>query len=93
MGRKKAMAWKGRRRRCGEEQAGPGRGIWRGGGGLDCGDRHGWKGAVGRHGLRLWRGGGAIESGCGVVGARPCDEERRERIVRQNMAHDYERLH
>jgi hypothetical protein len=52
MGRKKMVAWEGRRRPCGEEQAGPGRGIWRGGGGLDCGDRHGWKGAVGRRGLR-----------------------------------------
>ena len=34
--------------------------------------------------------GGAIESGCGVVGAHPCDEEWRERIVRQNMVHDCE---
>lgn len=32
----------------------------------------------------------AIESGCGVVGAHPCDEEWRERIVRQNMVHDCE---
>jgi hypothetical protein len=44
-------------------------------GGVDCGSS-----AVG----------GAIESGCGVVGAHPCDEEWRERIVRQNMVHDCE---
>jgi hypothetical protein len=46
----------------------------------------------GRSGLWIWRGGEAIESGSGVVGAHPCDEERRERIVRQNMAHYCERL-
>jgi hypothetical protein len=36
--------------------------------------------------------GEAIESGVGVVGARPCDEERRERIARQNLAHGCGRL-
>jgi hypothetical protein len=50
----------------------------RGGGGADCGS-----GAVGE----------VSESSCGVVGAHPCDEERRERIVRQNMVHDCGRLH
>jgi hypothetical protein len=50
----------------------------RGGGGADCGS-----GAVGE----------AIESDYGVVGAHLCDEERRERIVRQNMAHDCGRIH
>jgi hypothetical protein len=37
--------------------------------------------------------GEAIESGVGVVGARPCDKERRDRIARQNMVHGCERLH
>jgi hypothetical protein len=37
--------------------------------------------------------GEAIESGVGVVGARPCDEERRDRIARQNIVHGCERLH
>jgi hypothetical protein len=50
----------------------------RGGGGADCGS-----GAVRE----------AIDSGYGVVGAHLCDEERRERIVRQNMAHDCGCLH
>jgi hypothetical protein len=40
--------------------------------------------AVGRSGLRIWRGGEANESGSGVVAAQPCDDERRERIARQN---------
>jgi hypothetical protein len=34
--------------------------------------------------LRIWRGGEANESGSGVVAAQPCDDERRERIARQN---------
>jgi hypothetical protein len=62
--------------------AGLRRPLWmegRGGGGTDCDS-----GAVGEV---------IVESGCGVVGARPCDEERRERIVWQNMAHDCGRLH
>jgi hypothetical protein len=44
-------------------------------------------------------GGGGADCGSGAVGRRlravlawPCDEERREGIVRQNMAHDCERL-
>jgi hypothetical protein len=40
------------------------------------------KGAVGE----------AIESDVGVVGAHPCDEERKERIARQNLAHGCRRL-
>jgi hypothetical protein len=57
------------------------------------GDRHGWNGAVGEAQI-VGEGamGEAIESGVGVVGARPCDEERRERIARQNLAHVCGRL-
>lgn len=92
MGRKKVVAWEGRRRRCGEEQAGPGRAEGSGAVG------EAWIAATAVDGRVRWGGvdcgssavGGAIESGCGVVGAHPCDEEWRERIVRQNMVHDCE---
>jgi hypothetical protein len=36
--------------------------------------------------------GEAIESDVGVVVAHPCDEERRERIAQQNLAHGCGRL-
>jgi hypothetical protein len=45
-----------------------------------------------------WRGGEArivgeaIESDVGMVRAHLCDEERRVRIARQNLAHDCGRL-
>jgi hypothetical protein len=45
------------------------------------------------------RGGGGADCGSSAVGRRlraapawPCNEKRRDRIVRQNMAHDCERL-
>lgn len=48
-------------------------------------------------GIAPWmkgRGGGGTDCGSGaVVGAHLCDEERRERIARQDMAHDCGRLH
>jgi hypothetical protein len=73
-------AWLGRR----------GLRFWHGGGGVpDRGDRHGWNGAMGE--ARIV--GEAIESGVGVVRAHPCDEERRARIARQNLAHGCGRLH
>jgi hypothetical protein len=57
------------------------------------GDCHGWNGAVGEaHIVGEGTVGEVIESGVGVVGAHSCNEEWRERIARQNLAHGCGRL-